>query len=318
MALWATRRAGALGVLAAVWLGLIGCSGGSSKPDAPKAAETQPETGGKSDPKTDEKTQPVASVAGAVQSAQAGPPKDDPLYHPFAEAVRDASNPPDFVNKPADTILTGKPTYKLLNTVQQLWDGIRFITPDGKPIEYTAVLDTDLGEIEISLRPDAAPNHVRSFVALIQAGYYDGMRFDRIHHEVSPDQPGDPLDYIEGGCPLDKGDPEDGSIGYWLKPEDGPALGLHHEIGAVGASHGRERDSAACKFYIMLCDAPYLDGSYTVFGKVTKGLDVARTIMTRPVIIDDQDPPGHNRPKDPVIIRKATVRTRVAEAAGGK
>jgi len=47
MALWATRRAGALGVLAAVWLGLIGCSGGSAKPDAPKTAETQPDAGAK-------------------------------------------------------------------------------------------------------------------------------------------------------------------------------------------------------------------------------------------------------------------------------
>ena len=67
-------------------------------------------------------------------------------------------------------------------------------------------------------------------------------------------QPNDPLDYVEAGCPLDKGDPEDGSIGYWLRAENGP--GLTHEIGAVGASHGRERDSAACKFYITLCNAP--------------------------------------------------------------
>ncbi len=315
MALWATRRAGALGVLAAVWLGLIGCSGGSGKPDAPKAADVQPDAGGKPIPRP---TQDRKSGRTTGAAAKAGPPTDDPLYHPFTDAVRDASNPPAFVNMPADRTLTDKPTFKLLNTVQQLWDGIRFTTPDGKRIDYTAVLDTDLGEVEISLRPDAAPNHVRSFVALIQAGYYDGMRFDRIHHELSSDQPNDPLDYIEGGCPLDKGDPEDGSIGYWLKPEDGPALGLHHEIGAVGASHGRERDSAACKFYIMLCDAPYLDGSYTVFGKVTKGLDVVRTISLKPVIIDDQDPPGHNRPKDPILIRNATVRTEVAAAVGGK
>ena len=67
-------------------------------------------------------------------------------------------------------------------------------------------------------------------MALIRAGYYDGMQFDRIHHEVSPDAPNDPLDYVEAGCPLDKGDPEDGSIGYWLRAENGP--GLTHEIGA--------------------------------------------------------------------------------------
>ena len=243
-------------------------------------------------------------------------PIDDPLYHAFADAARDANDPPAFVNMPADKTFSGKPSFKLLNEVQQLWTDIRFTTPDGKRIDYTAVLETDNGPVEIALRPDVAPNHVRSFVALIRAGYYDGMRFDRIHHEVSPDQPTDPLDYIEGGCPLDKGDPEDGSIGYWLKSEY--AAGLHHEIGAVGASHGRDRDSAACKFYIMLCDAPYLDSGYTVFGKVTKGLDVVRTMFVKPVIIEDQDPPGHNRPKDPIIIRKATVRMQVAAASGGK
>src|SRR5436190_2110369 len=112
MALWTTRRIGALSIAAAAWLSMIGCSGGSPKP-----------------------------------------------------------------------------AFKLLASVQQLWDEIRFTTPDGKRIDYTAVLETDFGPIEIALRPDVAPNHVRSFVALVRAGYYDGMRFDHIHHEVSADAP---------------------------------------------------------------------------------------------------------------------------------
>ena len=299
MGLWNARRAGAVGVML-LWLGAMGC-GGPAKSEPPQAADAKPDAP-KDDSKSDDKA--AAAPAKAV-------PKDDPLYHPFAESVRDANDPPAFVNRPADRTLTDKPTFKLLSNVQERWDEIRFTTPDGKRIDYTAVLDTDCGQIEIALRPDAAPNHVRNFVALIQAGYYDGMRFDRIHHEVSPDAPNEPLDYVEAGCPLDKGDPEDGSIGYWLKPEAGP--GLHHEIGAVGASHGREPDSAACKFYIMMSDAQYLDGHYTVFGKVTRGLDVVRTMMKRPVIIDDADPAGHNRPKDPIVIRKATIRTQTAE-----
>ena len=77
-------------------------------------------------------------------------------------------------------------------------------------------------------------------------------------------------------------------------------------------------DSAACRFYIMLSDDPYLDIGYTVFGKVTVGLDKVRKIFEQPVIVEEADPPGHNRPKDPIIIRKATVRTQVVEAAGGK
>ncbi len=312
MALWTTRRAGALSILAAAGLGLIGCGGGSpAKPAAPQAVEIQP------DPSTsDAKPEATTAKETSAPTVKAAPPLDDPLYHSFTEATRAAADPPAMVNMPADMTSTGKPTFKLLSAVQQYWDEIRFTTRDGKRIDYTAVLQTDFGPIEISLRPDVAPNHVRSFVALIRAGYYDGMRFDRIHHEVSPDQPSDPLDYIEAGCPLDKGDPEDGSIGYWLRAENG--AGVTHEIGSVGASHGRERDSAACKFYITLCSAPYLDHDYTVFGKVTHGLDVVRTMFTKPVVIDDQDPPGHNRPKDPIVIRKATIRMQVAAAPEGK
>jgi len=311
MALWVTRRAGALGILAAAGLGLIGCGGGPAKPETPKAAEVKPDA-----PTTEAKTEASATDPVVAPSVKAAPPIDDPLYHPFADATRAADNPPALANMPADKTSTDKPTFKLLNAVQQYWDEIRFTTPDGKRIDYTAVLETDFGQVEIALRPDAAPNHVRSFVALIRAGYYDGMRFDRIHHEVSPDQPSDPLDYLEAGCPLDKGDPEDGSIGYWLRAQQAP--GLPHEIGSVGASHGHDGDSAACKFYITLCNAPYLDRDYTVFGKVTRGLDVVRIMFTKPVVIEEQDPPGHNRPKDPIFIRKATIRTQVAAASEGK
>ena len=312
MALWANRRAGAVSIAAAAWLGLIGCSQGPAKPDPAKTVEVQPDAP-KGDPKSDNSTgvQQAVYVTPAKGAASANPgPTDDPLFHPFAEAALDANDPPAFVNMPVDVTVTGKPTFKLLNEVQQLWNEIRFTTPEGKRIDYTAVLDTDFGQVQIALRPDVAPNHVRSFVALIRAGYYDGMRFDRIHHEVPMDAPNEPTDFIEGGCPFDKGDPKDGSIGYWLKPEAGPAL--HHEIGAIGAMHGTMRDSAGCKFYIMLSDAPFMDGGYTVFGKVTKGLDVVRTIFGKPVIIDEYDWPGHNRPKDPLIIRKATVQTQVA------
>jgi cyclophilin family peptidyl-prolyl cis-trans isomerase len=315
MARWTTRRAGALGILAAAGLGLLGCGGGPAKPDTPKAVEVQTQAP-KDAPKADGKAEASVPSPAPATSVKVAPPIDDPLFHSFADATRAADNPPDFSNMPADTTSTGLPTFKLLSSVQQHWNEIRFTTPDGKRIDYTAVLETDFGQIEIALRPDVAPNHVRSFVALIRSGYYDGMRFDRIHHEVSPDQPNDPLDYIEAGCPLDKGDPEDGSIGYWLRAENGAAL--THEIGSVGASHGRERDSAACKFYITLCNAPYLDHDYTVFGKVTRGLDLVRTMFTKPVVIEDQDPPGHNRPKDPIFIRKATVRMQVAAAPEGK
>jgi cyclophilin family peptidyl-prolyl cis-trans isomerase len=244
----------------------------------------------------------------------AAPAAADPLRQPFAEAVREGDNPPAGVNRPADMV-KDVPAFLMLSDVKGKWDDVRYRTDDGKPIEYTAVLDTDAGEIEIALRPDAAPNHVRNFITLARAHYYDGLHFDRVHHEAPADGHGPPLDYIEGGDPLGGADPEDGSFGYWVKYEDN---GLKHEPGTVGASRGADRDSAACKFYINLSEAPLMDGNYTVFGKVTRGLDVARTIFQRPVVNDDADPPGHHRPAKPVEIRSATIHAREAGQTEGQ
>ena len=55
----------------------------------------------------------------------------------------------------------------------------RTTVPSGKRLDYRAVLNTDAGAITIALQPELAPNHVRSFVALARAGYYDGLVFER-------------------------------------------------------------------------------------------------------------------------------------------
>src|SRR5207245_467740 len=110
-------------------------------------------------------------------------------------------------------------------------------------IRYTADLETDLGMIEIELFPEAAPNHVRNFIALAQAGYYDGLP---LHRSLRGQVAEQTLAYLEGGCPLGTGEFGFGSIGYWLKPEISPTL--THEEGSVGAVHGDIAESAACKF----------------------------------------------------------------------
>ena len=66
--------------------------------------------------------------------------------------------------------------------------------------------------------------------------------------------------------------------------------------------------TAACRFYITLSKAPFLDGNFTVFGKVTQGLDVARRIFWLPVRNDPEYPEG-DRPVKPAVIRKVTIRT---------
>src|SRR5262249_43963310 len=158
----------------------------------------------------------------------------------------------------------------------------RLVSEGGKPLTYVATLETELGDIAITMRGDVAPNHVRNFVALIQAGYYDGLVFERTILQVNANDPADRLQMIEGGCPVGTGDIRYNSIGYWLKPEFNDRV--KHEEGSVGASHGEEPDTAACQFYITLSKAPLLDGQYTVFGKVSRGLDVAHKIFQQPTI----------------------------------
>jgi cyclophilin family peptidyl-prolyl cis-trans isomerase len=222
----------------------------------------------------------------------------------FAEATR-AEPPPDC--RPSDATSTGKSTGKLYTEVKRLWDTIPLVGDDGKPLLYRAVLETKMGKIEIDLKADLAPNHVRNFIALARAGYYDGLLFEGIVHQASPDKPEIKTDLVVAGNPTgmdDAGIASLGSIGYWLKPEFSEQ-GLHEE-GAVGAIHGEEADTAACRFYIMLSKAPNLDGTSTVFGRISKGLDVVRTIATQPFKIDEQEE-GYGRPVQPVVIEKVTV-----------
>jgi peptidyl-prolyl cis-trans isomerase B (cyclophilin B) len=272
--------------------GLAGCT---KQPEAPRNVEQTKDNG----------------AAAPTNNGNPDEPKnDDPLHQPFAKAVRQMDDPPPNVPPPPDQTVTGKSVYKLYQEVVRQWDTIRFVTPDGKKIAYSATIETALGPIDIELRPDLAPNHVRNFVALSRAGYYDGLWFDRIYHDESVEDPKDRFDEIEAGCPLGTGEPGYGNIGYWLNPEFQPTEKVTHEEGTVGACHGIDKDTAACRFYITLGKYPSLDGDYTVFGKVTRGLDVARKIYGQPLILSDQDANNSRRPEKPVVIRQVTIHTR--------
>lgn len=293
---WRGRLRGLTAVaLVAAGLGVMGC--GQSNGPSPQAREVA--ASAVTEANTTAPVTPAASPA--IQA--------DRLHLPFTQAVRSPDNPPEDATRPPDSTSTNKSVGKLYRDVVASWNTIRFTDSDGKPVRYTAVIDTDQGIVEIQLKPEVAPNHVRNFVALARAGYYDGLCFDRIHHEEGVDDKMATikLDQVEAGCPLGIGESAAGSIGYWLKEELSPET--HHEEGTVGACRGFEADSAACRFYITLCKAPFLDGNYTVFGKVTRGLDVVRKIYQQPIVIDDQDSNGSRRPEHPVKIKKVTIQT---------
>jgi peptidyl-prolyl cis-trans isomerase B (cyclophilin B) len=203
---------------------------------------------------------------------------------------------------PPERTLSGKPTAALQLAVRKAWGEVKFTETDGKPDPVRVVLDTDAGEVEFTLFPDAAPNHVRNFLALAKAGYYDGLVFERIVRQEAVAADGTPLriEFLTAGCPAGEGEPGQGHIGYFLKPEFSD---LPHEEGTVGFWHEQDDDSAGTRFYVTLGPCPGMDGRYTVIGKVSRGMEVLHRIAERRT-----REPDFERPVVPAVIRQAEVR----------
>ncbi len=293
--------------LAVLCLGtmLVGCGG-----QTPAPQETE-------QPKPPALSIPTAAPSPAAQAPTASQSPGSPQTPSASKSTRSFEEA-TLSDVPGQSLpektKTGKSVGKLYEQVAAPggeWDKVQFTTPGGKKLAYTAIVKTELGVIKIDLWPDVAPNHVRNFVALARVGYYDGLEFDRTaREEYKLDEDGSQhiFEVLEAGCPLGTGDPSYGSIGYWLKPELNEKL--EHAEGTVGAWHAEELETAACKFYITLTKAPWMDfahgGRWTVFGKIAQGLEVARTILMRPVRNeDDQD-----RPVSPVVIQSVTIEAR--------
>lgn len=122
------------------------------------------------------------------------------------------------------------------------------------------------GEIVIELFPTDAPRHVENFARLAGGGFYDGQRFHRVENWVV--QVGDPQSRT---LPMDHPEMGTGGPGYTIKAEFNRRP---HERGAVGMARGSDPDSAGSQFYIVLKPARGLDGQYTVFGRVTRGMEL--------------------------------------------
>lgn len=130
-------------------------------------------------------------------------------------------------------------------------------------------LKTSKGDIKIELLPEVAPFTVLNFLKLSRNNFYDGTVFHRVVSNF----------VIQGGDPTGTGF---GGPGYSIRSEFSPVT---FERGIVGmASSGK--DTEGSQFFITHSSAPHLDGRYTVFGKVTEGMDVADKIMIGDTLID--------------------------------
>jgi peptidyl-prolyl cis-trans isomerase B (cyclophilin B) len=141
------------------------------------------------------------------------------------------------------------------------------------------LVKTKFGDMDIVLFPDLAPKHVESFLKLAKSGFYNGTIFHRII----------PGFMIQGGDPLTK-DPANrtrfgtGGPGYTLPAEFNKVA---HEKGILSAARTADPNSAGSQFFIMVDKAPHLDGQYTVFGEIVKGVEVADTIVNQPRDLKD-------------------------------
>ncbi len=161
---------------------------------------------------------------------------------------------------------------------------------------YTAVLETNCGTVTIRLADDRAPKTVNSVVALARAGFYDGLTF----HRIVPDF------VAQGGDPQGTGL---GGPGY--KVVEAPPQDLQYTRGVVAmAKSGADRPGASgSQFFIVTGADAGLPPDYALLGRVEDSEEALERISQVPVVPQDpEDPTVDNRPVEPVVIEKVTIR----------
>jgi len=111
------------------------------------------------------------------------------------------------------------------------------------------------------MEPDWAPENVRNFLMLTSTGWYNGTAFHRIVKGF----------VVQGGTADTRTHPAD----RWIHPIKGEfRADVRHVRGIVSMAHGDDPNSATTSFFLMLGDAPHLDGQFSAFGRITEGLEV--------------------------------------------
>lgn len=122
----------------------------------------------------------------------------------------------------------------------------------------TLMIELKDGVVEIELRPDLAPQHVERITTLANQGFYDGIVFHRVIDGFMA-QTGDPTGTGRGGSDL-----PDLPAEFTAEPFD---------RGVVGMARSQNPNSGNSQFFIMFDEGYFLNNQYTVFGKVTKGME---------------------------------------------
>ncbi len=162
-----------------------------------------------------------------------------------------------------------------------------------------AVVSTTQGTFEVELFPKAAPKTVANFIGLASAGFYNNLVWHRIVKGFAI-QTGDPTSRNGGGNPLTWGSTGSSQT---VPLETSRALvneGYENGIGSLGMARTSDPNSGSSQFFVNLADNSFLNGQYTVFGRVVVGMDVVEKIANLPVSPDCMASGGLNcQPLDP-------------------
>jgi peptidylprolyl isomerase len=148
---------------------------------------------------------------------------------------------------------------------------------------YTATITTPRGDIVVELLPDIAPQTVNNFVFLARENFYNGLTW----HRVLPNF------MAQGGDPLGDGT---GGPGYSVPGEFTDKIGFESP-GIVAMARSNDPDSAGSQFFITTGNAEWLNGQYTIFGRVIEGQDIVNGIPLR----DPQNPADLASPGETIL-----------------
>lgn len=164
-----------------------------------------------------------------------------------------------------------------------------------------AVIETNMGKIEIELFDDKAPKTVANFAGLAKKGYYNGIIFHRVIDNFM----------IQGGDPTGTG--MGGKSIYGEKFEDEFHKDLKHDKPGMLSMANAGPNTNGSQFFITLVPTPWLDNRHSVFGQVIKGIDVVKAIGKV-----ETSKPG-DKPKKDVVMKSVKIETKkVSEGSFGK
>ena len=220
-----------------------------------------------------------------------------PIYEEKIKYPEDGDGPlrlvyasPSFVNK-NERFMLGVLIYEIVDEfiLEEMPKKEEIESIEPIPTDQYATLQTNYGNVTIQLFPDIAPKTVENFQTLIDSEFYDGIKFHRIIPEFVI-QAGDPNTKTPNRSIWGIGGP-----GYNIPAE---LSDMKHTRGILSMAHPGDPNKAGSQFFIVVKDSKFLDGKYTIFGKVVEGMEIVDVIVSLPR--DEKDVPF-----DDAVIEKA-------------